>query len=243
VALDCSVPKRLGSFRKFLEKDLVIINIDHHVSSESFGHYNYLDPGAAATGEIMTDLIDIMGMGINQDVATCLYVAMVTDTGSFQYENTSSGTLKKAARLMETGIQTSTINIRLHEEKPIQNIQIMRVALENLEISPCGRVVWSVVEREMLDRFSAKDEHTDGLINFLRTIKGVEVALLFREIDRGKYKVGFRSKGEVDVNQLASKFGGGGHIRASGCILTGNLQKITQSVVGEAIKEVSVRLP
>jgi len=102
-------------------------------------------------------------------------------------------------------------------------------------------VAWSVVERDMLDRFSAKDEHTDGLINFLRTIKGVEVAMLFREIEKGKYKIGFRSKGEVDVNLLASKFGGGGHVRASGCILTGNLQKITQAVVGEAVKEVSAR--
>lgn len=241
VVLDCSVPKRLGSFRKFLENDLVIVNIDHHVSSESFAHYNYLDAGAAATGEIMTDLIDIMGIDINKDVATCLYVAMVTDTGSFQYENTSSGTLRKAARLMDTGIQSSSINVRLYEEKPIQNIQMMGAALEKLEISPCGRVAWSVVERDMLDRFSAKDEHTDGLINFLRTIKGVEVAMLFREIERGKYKIGFRSKGEVNVNLLASKFGGGGHIRASGCILTGNLQKITRDVVGEAVKEVSAR--
>ncbi|KJR97672.1 MAG: phosphoesterase [Peptococcaceae bacterium BRH_c4a] len=241
VVLDCSVPKRLGSFRKFLEKDLMIVNIDHHVSSESFAHYNYLDAGAAATGEIMTDLIDLMGTGINKDVATCLYVAMVTDTGSFQYENTSSGTLRKAARLMDAGIQSPSINVRLYEERPIQNIQMMGAVLEKLEISPCGRVAWSVVERDLLDRFSAKDEHTDGLINFLRTIKGVEVAMLFREIEKGKFKIGFRSKGEVDVNRLASKFGGGGHVRASGCILTGNLQKITQAVVGEAVKEVSAR--
>ncbi|MFZ5646307.1 MAG: DHH family phosphoesterase [Bacillota bacterium] len=239
VVLDCSVPERLGSFSRVLSRDVAVVNIDHHMSSNRFAHLNYIDPAAAATGEILSDLIETMGTGLNRDVATCLYVAIVTDTGSFQYENTSPQTLRRVARLMEAGIHTSSINILLYEEKPLQNIQVLGAALEVMKLSPCGRVAWTVVERDLLEKFSAGDEHTDGLVNFLRTIRGVEVAILVREIERGKYKVGFRSKGKVNVHSLASRLGGGGHIRASGCVLTGNLHDVTERVVQEAVMEVS----
>ncbi|MFZ5642391.1 MAG: DHH family phosphoesterase [Bacillota bacterium] len=238
VILDCSVPERLGYFKRYIKEELVIINIDHHRNSSSFADFNYLDPNAAATGEILIDLIETMGEVINRDVATCLYTAIVTDTGSFQYENTSPETLRKAAGLMETGIPAARINVMLYEEKPLQNIQILAATLERMRISACGKVAWAVVERELLERFSAGVEHTDGLINFLRTIKGVEVAIIVREMESGKYKVSFRSKGDIDVHRLASKFGGGGHIRASGCVLNGSLEQITEMIVKEAVREV-----
>jgi phosphoesterase RecJ-like protein len=134
-----------------------VINIDHHLNSADFAGYNYLDPHAAATGEILMDLIDVLGTGISKDVATCLYVAIVTDTGSFQYENTSPETLKRAARLMEANIPASMINIWLYEEKPVKSIQVLGAALEKLNISPCGKVAWVVVERELLEKFAAGD--------------------------------------------------------------------------------------
>ncbi|MCL6611902.1 MAG: bifunctional oligoribonuclease/PAP phosphatase NrnA [Peptococcaceae bacterium] len=239
VALDCSVPERLGAFRRCLDLDLQVINIDHHLNASSFGRHNYLDPGAAATGEILMDLIDLMGTGLERDVATCLYVAIATDTGSFRYENTSPETFRRAARLMEAGIPASAINVRLYEEKPLQTVQVLGAALEKLRISPCGKVAWVVVERELLARFSAGDEHTDGLVNFVRTIKGVEVAILFRELDPGRYKVGFRSKGEVDVHRLAARLGGGGHARASGCVISGDLTQVIENVVRETLRDVS----
>ncbi|MFZ5634830.1 MAG: DHH family phosphoesterase [Bacillota bacterium] len=237
VVLDCSVPDRLGALRRYLDRKLVVVNIDHHINSSDFAHYNYLDPHAAATGEILMDLIDLMGAGLDREVATCLYVAIVTDTGSFQYENTTPQTLRRVARLMETGIPAAMINVRLYEEKPLQTIQVLGAALEKLKISPCGKVAWVVVERELLSRFSAREEHTDGLINFVRTIKGVEIAILFRETEPGRYKVGFRSKGEADVHRLASRLGGGGHTRASGCVLKGDLKQIIDMVVDEAIRD------
>lgn len=237
VALDCSVPDRLGAFRHYLEKRLVTVNIDHHINKTAgFAQYNYLDTGAAATGEILVELVDIMGSGLDRDVATCLYVAIITDTGSFQYENTSPETFRRAARLVETGIPAAMINSLLYEEKPLKTIQVLGAALENLKISPRGKVAWVVVDRGLLSRFSASDEHTDGLVNFVRTIRGVEVAILFRETEPGKYKVGFRSKGKVNVHRLASQFGGGGHVRASGCVLRGDLQQIVESVVHEAVR-------
>jgi len=239
IALDCSVPERLGSFRRYLDRIPKVINIDHHVATAGFAHYNYMDPGAAATGEILMDLLDLMGCSLDRDMATCLYVALATDTGSFRYENTSPETFRRAARLLEAGIPTGEINIRLYEEKPLQAIQVLGAALETLRISPCGKVAWVVVERGLLGRYGAGDEHTDGLINFVRTIKGVEVAIMFREIEAGKYKVGFRSKGEVDVHRLASKLGGGGHIRAAGCVMGGDLRQVVEKVVQEALGDLA----
>ncbi len=239
VVLDCSVPDRLGSFRQYLDRRLEVVNIDHHISSVNFARHNYLDPGAAATGEILMDLIDLLGAGLDREVAICLYVAIATDTGSFRYENTSPETFRRAARLMDAGVPAAMINIRLYEEKPLKTVQVLGAALENMKLSPCGKVAWVVVERDLLARFEAGDEHTDGLVNFVRTIKGVEVAILFREVDPGRYKVGFRSKGEVDVHRLASRLGGGGHARASGCVISGNLQQIVEAVVREALKDVA----
>lgn len=243
VVLDCSVPERLGAFSRFLDNQkFVVVNIDHHMISNSFttfAHYNYFDSSAAATGEILMDLFDAMEINLSKDMATCLYVAMVTDTGSFRYENTSPGTLRKAARLMETGIPTAAINILLYEEKPARNIQVLAAALGKLQFSPCGKVAWTVVERDLLKKFSASDEHTEGLNNFIRTIKGVEVAVIFKEIEKGRYKIGFRSKGDVDVHRLASMFGGGGHARASGCVLSGDLQQIVDKVLDAVVRDVS----
>ncbi|MFZ5597903.1 MAG: DHH family phosphoesterase [Bacillota bacterium] len=239
VLLDCSVPERLGGFRKYLDRELVVVNIDHHVDIESFAHFSYVDRYAAATGEILVDLLGVMGVEISKDVAECLYVAIVTDTGSLQYENTTPGTLRKVAALMEKGIDASSVNIRLFEEKPIQTVQLVGAVISGMGLSPCGRLAWAVVDWEMLNRFSAGVEHTDGLINFLRTIKGVEVAILIREIESELYKVGFRSKGKADVHSVASKLGGGGHIRASGCVMKGRLDQVLGKVLEAAMREIN----
>lgn len=237
VMLDCSVPERLGKVRALLERDLVTINIDHHISTGHFAGYNHINPSAAAVGEIVLELIDLLGVSISRDMAIGLYVALVTDTGSFQYENTSSDTLRRAARLMDAGVPSPAINILLYEEKPPETLYLLGEALRTLDISPCGKVAWVAVDRNMLDKLAARDEHTDGLINFVRTIRGVEVAVFFREMSPGKYKVGFRSKGAVDVNLLAARFGGGGHARAAGCVLEGDFAEIKKNVIGAAVSE------
>ncbi|GBF32677.1 3'-to-5' oligoribonuclease A [Desulfocucumis palustris] len=238
IILDCSVPERLGKLKSLLERDMVFVNIDHHKGPGDFAGYNYIDDSAAATGEIVMDLIDLLNAGITGDIAVSLYVALSTDTGSFQYENTTPGTLKKAARLMEAGIHSTWININLYEERPLVILRVMEKALENMEISPCGKVAWTSIDKSTLNSMAARDEHTDGLINIVRTIKGVEIAIFFREITSGKFKVSFRSKSRVDVRLLAGKFGGGGHVRASGCVLEGDVDGIKKMVVAAALKEI-----
>lgn len=241
VILDCSVAERLGSLKSYLEQDLQIIIMDHHPGAERFAELQYVDTQAAATGEIIMDLLDQMGAGIDRDVATCLYVAITTDTGSFQYEKTSPETLRKAARLLETGIPVATINTLLFEEKPLPAMQLLGSALERMTIGYGGKVAWTVVENRQLERFSARPEHTDGLVNALRAIKGVEVAVVIRELTQGQYKISFRSKGTVDVNRLACRLGGGGHERASGCIMHGEQQQIIDTVLRETEKEIPGR--
>ncbi len=238
IILDCSVPERLGKLKPLLERDMVVVNIDHHKGLGDFAGYNYIDDTAAATGEIVMDLIELLNTGITKDMAVYLYVSLITDTGSFQYENTTPDTLRKVARLMEAGIPYTWININLYEEKPLVIHRVMEEALRNLEISSCGKVAWTSIDKSTLNRLAARDEHTDGLINIVRTIKGVEIAIFFREITSGKFKISFRSKGEVDVCMLAGKFGGGGHVRASGCVIEGDLDGIKRMVVAAALKEI-----
>ncbi|HHU85690.1 MAG TPA: bifunctional oligoribonuclease/PAP phosphatase NrnA [Peptococcaceae bacterium] len=235
IVLDCSIPERLGQgYQEFLNKDLVLINIDHHEGSQPFGDYQYTDPKAAAVGEIILDLLDVMKVQITIEAAVNLYTAIITDTGSFRYENTTPGTHRRVALLLEMGVPATDINIHLYEEKPVAALKILGAALDTLTASTCGKVCWMTITREILHKAGALDEHTEGLVNYARSIKGVEVGLLFHEISKDLYKISFRSKNSVDVNKLAAPFGGGGHTRAAGCVLQGDLKIIQEQIITAA---------
>ncbi|MDD4335582.1 MAG: bifunctional oligoribonuclease/PAP phosphatase NrnA [Desulfotomaculaceae bacterium] len=239
VILDCSAPERLGpGFQGLLSGETDIIILDHHAGSSCFGKYRYVDPAAAAVGEIIYDLIIEMGLEINRDVAVCLYTAIVTDTGSFQYDSTTPGTHRRIANLMEIGVPASQINIRIYEEKPRAVFQLLCSALSTLTTSSCGKVSWMTVTRETLKKSGAVDEHAEGLVNYAKSIRGVEIGILFREIEEGSYKLSFRSKDAIDVNKLAELFGGGGHPHASGCTVQGDLNKIIDQVVFAALSAI-----
>jgi len=236
VVLDCSVPERLGdSYRVMVEGGATVVVIDHHQGPVSFGTCRYIDVKASAVGEILYDLFKIMNIGIDTDIATCLYTAIVTDTGSLRYDNVSPGTHRKIAELLETGLPAATINTLIYEEKPKEAVFLLGAALKTLSISDCGRVSWMNVTREMLERVGARDEHAEGLINYTRSIKGVEIGLLFHEMVDGRWKVSFRSKSLVDVSKLAAVFGGGGHRRAAGCVMRGQAESIRREVITAAL--------
>ncbi len=236
IVIDCSVPERLGNgYYDLLSNGMVVINLDHHAGSKSFGTYMYIDPKAAAVGEIIFDLFNIMKADISLDAAICLYTAIVTDTGSFQYESMKPDTHRRVAKLLELGVPAAHINQELYEEKPKAVLDLLGMALGTLALSPCGRVCWMTVTRELLKNSGAEDEHTEGLVNYARSIRGVQVGILFRETDEGDLKISFRSKGCVDVNRLSAMFGGGGHPRAAGCVISGNLADIKEKVVNAAV--------
>jgi len=236
IALDCPAQERLGKYyHDMADKDLVVINIDHHTGTESFGTYTYIDPQAAAVGEIIFDLLCLMKIKIDFDIAVCLYTAIFTDTGSFKYDNVKPDTHRRVAKLLEMGVSAAQVNIKVNEEKPKEAVLLTGAAINTLSVSPCGRVGWMIVTRDILRSTGAEDEHTEGLINYARCLKGVEVGLLFHEMKPGRYKVSFRSKGYVNVNELAALFGGGGHKRAAGCVVNGELDKLKEKIIRAAV--------
>lgn len=237
IVVDCAVPERMGpGYRDLVRRDLDVLVIDHHDGDNAFGRYRYVDPRAAAVGEIIFDLLHLMKIDLSMDVATCLYTALVTDTGSFQYESTTPDTHLRVARLLATGIPVARINAHLYEEKPKAAQLLLSAALKTLSFSRCGKVAWIIITRDMLRDTGAMDEHTEGIVNYTRSIKGVEVGLLFHELPDGRCKISFRSKEAVDVNRLAALFHGGGHSRAAGCEITGKLYEIENKVVAAAIE-------
>ncbi|HUW63546.1 MAG TPA: bifunctional oligoribonuclease/PAP phosphatase NrnA [Spirochaetia bacterium] len=242
VMVDCSVPARLGVYEEALKTESfgLVVNIDHHrPAGEPTAGLSYIDPGAAATGEIVFDLIELLGVPLTKDAATCLYTAIVTDTGSFEYESTSAGTHRRAARLIEAGVSVAAVNSCLYEEKPVASLLLLQRALGSLAFAAGGRVAFLSVTLADLAAVGARDEHTEGLINYARFVRGVEVAILFRETEPGRFKVGLRSKHRVDVQAVAALFGGGGHIRAAGCLLDGTLAEVQGRVLEAAERVVS----
>ena len=235
IILDCPDLTRIGNISRYIEKDTVLINIDHHVSNINFGKYNWVDLEVSSTGEMVFDLYKAFKAGIEYDEAMAMYVSIMTDTGSFRYTNTSSKTHKIAAKLIDIGIKPYEIYGKIYETSSIQDMNLLGEALRTLKVTPDGKVAWLWVTKEALKNTKASLEGTEGIINFARSIEGVDIAILFRETGtEDRIKVSFRSKGRVDVNKLASFFNGGGHVTASGCTVFGKTEEVEKKVLEKA---------
>ena len=197
------------------------INIDHHLHCERFGAINLIDSGAAATGALIHRIIKAAGHTVDYDVALCIYTAVITDTGSFRYSNANPEAFAIAGEMVACGVNTWFVAERLYESQPRKRLELLALALATLTMSPRGDVACITVTLEMYRKTGTDAELTDGFVNYPRSIRGVEVAVFFREIQPDLYKVGFRSKGKVDVSALSAEFGGGGHHNAAGCVVTG----------------------
>lgn len=234
--VDCSTPDRVGEeMQELLNGNITVVNIDHHINGVQFADVSYVDSSAAATGEIIFDLLDELGV-IDVDIAINLYAAILTDTGSFRYEATTSLTHRRVAKLLEFGINVSRVTKHLFDEKPLEVFMVLKQALKNLYISKCGRAAWISINWDELQKIGAKDEHTRGLVNYPRSIKGVKIALMFREPSPGLVKVSIRSNDDIDVSKIAAEFGGGGHKRAAGCLIEGDIKTIKEKVIEKVLK-------
>jgi phosphoesterase RecJ-like protein len=226
--LDSGELRRAGSHLK--DHCQTLVNIDHHPHSENFGSIYYVDETACATGALIYRILRAAGHPISLPVATCIYTAILTDTGSFRYSNADPEAFNIAAELVGLGVSPWEVSAHIYENRPAQQLRLLTAALKTLIISDCGRLGALSVTEQMLTETGTGPEHTDGLINYPRSIRGVKVALLFRQADEGCFKVGFRSKGEVNVGELARQLGGGGHHNAAGATLSGDLATIQQMV-------------
>lgn len=202
------------------------INIDHHLSCDEFGFLNLIDPKASATGVLIYRIIASAGHPVTFDIAQCLYTAVITDTGSFRYSNSNPEAFAIAGEMIAAGVNAWDIAEKLYESQPRKRLELLAEVLPTLTFSPKGDVASVTVTLDMYERTGTGPELTDGFINYPRSIRGVEVALLFRELQPGSWKIGFRSKGKIDVARLSSAFGGGGHHNAAGCNMDGTLSEV-----------------
>jgi phosphoesterase RecJ-like protein len=231
VFLDCTGPERAGTVLEHV-KGKTSINIDHHVSNSMFGHINLVDPDASATGELVFFLLRVMGIPITRDIATCLYVALVTDTGGFRYQNTTPRAFHVAAELIDAGANPSQVADYLYETKTLSSVVLLRDALHTLTLHSGGKVASVDVTSEMVKNAGALFEETEGIIDYPRSIAGVEVSLCFKENeDRSGVHVSLRSRSRVDVSKIAASLGGGGHPRAAGVFIQGSLDEVKGMVL------------
>lgn len=226
VALDTSVQNRLGSVLDAAGEITDSINIDHHVSNERFGGMNYIDANAPATGEILADFFTAIGAEITPAMAANLFAAISTDTGSFQYQGTTPHTFEVAARLIRCGLDVGSFSRSMYEAVPKRRIELLRHALNAAEFSCGDRAVNFTLSLEDAKRMEVLPEDNEGIIDHLRAVDTVQVAVFFEELPEGKVRVSARSKNpKVDVCRICQQFGGGGHPMASGARLKGGLEE------------------
>lgn len=236
IALDCGDENRLGVEKSLLESVSVVINIDHHITNTDFGHINIVNPKASSTGEIVYDLINHMNVELDKDIATCIYTAISSDTGSFKYDNTTSKTHMIASKLLDARIDTNIINTNLYQSRSIEKTNLLVASLNTLEFFNNKKIGLAMITKKMLEESNATSEETDFVVNFIRDIDIVEVACILKEIDNNTIKISFRSKKHVDVSQIAKAFNGGGHAKASGCTIYMNIEEGKQLVLEEIVK-------
>lgn len=220
IFIDCAEAERTDGISKadhFSGK--VIVNIDHHVSNDHFGTLNWVDPEAAATGEMIYHLVKKLGVEITREIAINLYTAIITDTGRFSFSNTTAKSFNIAADLVKTGINLAEINNILFEQKSLSQTKLLHKALSNLELLQNGKIAVIVLSQQDFLDSGAEENLSEGLVNYARNIEKVEAAALLKEINTKDIRVSFRSNNWLDVNSIAAKFGGGGHVRASGCTI------------------------
>jgi len=235
IILDSPDLTRIGRVNEYIKKDAVIINIDHHISNINFGKFNWVEPEFSSAGEMVYDLFKAFKVKVDLDDAIALYAAIMTDTGSFRYSNTSSKTHRIAAELIDIGVQPYEMHTKIYETSSVQDTNLLGESLQTMKLTEDGKIAWLWVTKEMLKKTKASLEGTEGIINFARSIDGVEIAILFRETGtEDKVKASFRSKGKVDVNKLAGLFGGGGHPTASGCTVFGKIEDVEKKVLEKA---------
>jgi phosphoesterase RecJ-like protein len=235
-ALDCGDKQRLGEEFIKVQKIGKVINIDHHISNSYFGDINFVDPDASSAAEIVFDLLRILRVRLSPGVAENIYAGILTDTGSFRYSNTSAKTFSVARACLLAGVKPWKVADRVYETQPLPRLRLLPLVLETLEVTEKGRISWVWVTKKMVDEAGATMDLTEDFINFPRSLKGVEVALLLREVSPVQYRVSLRSRGGVDVSRIALAFQGGGHPNAAGCTVEGTLSEVKVKVL-ERVKE------
>ena len=230
IVMDTGEVSRIGRVKPLIE-ELSTVVIDHHpLGDQPIGGVSFRDTTACATGELVFDVIHAMNGPWPPQVLDGLYVAILTDTGSFRFSNSTPTSHRVVAELIEKGADPEALHSKVYGAWPLRKLQLLRAALETIQMDDALGIAWMVVPEEAFNRLGAAAEDLEGLVDYPRSLDGVEVGLLFRKTSQGT-KVSFRSNGPVDVNALGRQFGGGGHVRASGALIEGEPAKVVPIVV------------
>ncbi len=236
IVLDISDVKRLGSLAPAVRAmKMPPLVIDHHLPGEEPpGTIHVTDVAACATGELVYDFAATLGLEITPAIATALYVAILTDTGGFRFSNTSPRCHAIAARLLSAGVDPEEMYRRIYASVPKGRMRLLRDALDSLEVDDANGLAWISIAAGALEKYEVSGEDLDGIAEYPRSVNGVKLALLFRDLGHGKVKISFRSVRGVDANALAKQFGGGGHARASGALVSGTMDEVRGKVIAAA---------
>lgn len=231
--VDCGDDSRVGDVDSLYKSSPTILNIDHHRSNRLFGTVNWVDPDESATGSMIVQLFEWWNEAIPEEAAIPLYVAISTDTGSFRQINTGFETFKRVLALSASKMDIAQLNERLWENQTWSEVQLLGWALSHIRRSDTKHVAWLAVSREVMARVQVSDDEVETLINHLRAIHGINIAIVTKEAPTSELiKVSWRGKRGFDVSQLASQFGGGGHAYSAAAIVKGSLEGVTREVLG-----------
>ena len=223
LCIDCGELNRFPERSEAFLSGKTKICIDHHPTSEGIGDLNYIDPEASATGEIVFELLAAINFDIDSEAANAIFAAITTDSGNFQYSNTTKRTHQIVTKLYDHGLDAYTTSIALYENESFEKINLMSRVLSDAVVFAGGRAIISCVSKELLRQTGARMEDSEGIVSTMRSIKGIDIAALIKENEPDKIKVSLRAKG-ADVGAIAVSFGGGGHEKASGCTLHEDLE-------------------
>ena len=240
VALDTAIQNRLGTALPAVRESKLCINIDHHPSNPRYGDLVYIDSKAPATGQILFELMTNQKLPVDPAIAENLYVAISTDTGSFQYSNTTARTFEIAAELVRAGVDVGRVSQITYENYPRRRVELLRDLLGTMRFDANDRVASFSLSLATAEKLGVLPEDNEGLIDHLRAIRGVIVAVFFEELADGKVRVSMRSKSDnVNVCAICEKFGGGGHVLAAGARVKGSLAEVEKKILEEVRNVVS----
>lgn len=231
ICCDAATFDRLGTMGPRIAQMRPLVNVDHHVSNPRWGSHNLVDEAAAATGEVVFLLYDWFGVPLDREGATCLYAALVTDTGSFRYPATTHRTMAVASEILRADIDAPAIGAAIYERRSPGAIRLLGLALASMKLGAGGKLAWVTVPLTMFEQAGAGEDEADAIAEKLREVAGVEALFVARESRDGAVRVSLRSKGHVDVNQIARRCEGGGHVQAAGCTIARPLASVEAELV------------
>lgn len=239
VVCDAGAIERIGRSKiELVNSAPILLNIDHHIPDVPFGHIRMIDSTAAATAELVYDLLVLLeertGIALRtKEVALALQTGIITDTGGLRFQNVTARTLKLAAILQELGAEPAYVSEFVFETRPLAGLKLLGRALENLRVTEDGHIAWTTVTAKDFQEFNATDADTEGIVTHVRSVEGVKIGVLFREASDNKIRISLRAREGADVNRIANVFGGGGHRLAAGCSLQIPMEEAIERILAE----------